>query len=283
MENRRNKLFKLLKNYKIHIFPNDLYHVYGRIIAAGCHANEFFLITLPHMEHISHPCCARCIQYSDFCPLKCLVNEYDWCKWPSNRPHLLKVTTSLSTNIQKIQCQQIICTNFKKSKALYISKDVFRKFDFQKLEFLYGLNFDLIKDGGFVAVTEEMNFPNSSDVEICTCGMVHLFEITPTSWNRLKFKVFSSAGNWSSNFRFGFSRLHIVVINTYKYPATPWLISYDCFASIYCILYALQFFVLAVYILQLNSTYCNQLNSKESCLRNHYKLTRSNSHNWKMH
>ena len=121
---------------------------------------SFFLITLPHMEHISHPCCTRCIQYSDFCPLKCLVNEYDWCKWPSNRPHLLKVTTLLSTNIQKIQCQQIICTNLKKS----ISKDVFRKVHFQKLENFCVLNFDLIKDGGFFAVTEEMNFPNSSDV-----------------------------------------------------------------------------------------------------------------------
>ena len=75
---------------------------------------SFFLITLPHMEHISHPCCTRCIQYSDFCPLKCLVNEYHWCKWPSNRPHLLKVTTLLSTNIQKIQCQQIICTILKR-------------------------------------------------------------------------------------------------------------------------------------------------------------------------
>ena len=142
------------------------------------------------MEHISHPCCTRCIQYSDFCPLKCLVNEYDWCKWPSNRPHLLKVTILLSTNIQKIQCQQIICTNFlKKVKRFIFRKTSSESLTF-KLEFLIDLNFDLIKNGGFVAVTEEMNFPNSSDVEICTCGMVHLFEIIPTSRNRLKFKVF---------------------------------------------------------------------------------------------
>ena len=68
---------------------------------------------------------------------------------------------------------------FKKKKD--ISKDVSRKVFFYKLEFLCDLNFDSIKDGGFFAVTEEMNFSNSSDVEICTCGMVHLFEITPTS------------------------------------------------------------------------------------------------------
>ena len=85
---------------------------------------SFFLITLPHMEHISHPCCTRCIQYSDFCPLMCLVNEYHWFDWPSNRPDLLKVATLLSTNIQKIQCQQIVCTNFKKSKFRKTSSEI---------------------------------------------------------------------------------------------------------------------------------------------------------------
>jgi len=220
LENRRNKLSKLLKNYKINIFPNDLYHVFGRKIAAGCHANEFFLITLPHMEHISHPCCTRCIQYSDFCPLKCLVNEYDWCKWPSNRPHLLKVTTLLSTNIQKIQCQQIICTNFKKSKALYISKGVFRNFDFQVrisywFEFWFNQEWRICcSDGG------------NEFSQFIRRGNLYMWNGTPF-WNNTnvlkpsQIQSFSSAGNWSSNFRYGFSRLRTVVINTYKYPATP--------------------------------------------------------------